>query len=59
MKILAIDSSGNAVSAAIADEEKIIAEYFLNFKSANFVCLQMNVVYRFCCFFVSCKLLKQ
>lgn len=32
MKILAIDSSGNAVSAAIADEEKIIAEYFLNFK---------------------------
>lgn len=35
MKILAIDSSGNAVSAAIADEEKIIAEYFLNFKMTH------------------------
>ena len=32
MKILAIDSSGEAVSAAIADDEKIIAEYLLNFK---------------------------
>ena len=32
MKILAIDSSGTAVSASLADDEKIIAEYALNFK---------------------------
>ncbi len=32
MKILAIDSSGLAVSASLADDEKIIAEYALNFK---------------------------
>ena len=32
LKILAIDSSGTAVSASLADDEKIIAEYALNFK---------------------------
>ena len=32
MKIIAIDSSGLAVSAALADENGIIAEYCLNFK---------------------------
>ncbi len=35
LKILAIDSSGTAVSAAIADDDKIIAEYSLNFKMTH------------------------
>ena len=35
MKILAIDASGGPVSAAIADESKIIGEYTLNFKMTH------------------------
>ncbi|MCI1960286.1 MAG: tRNA (adenosine(37)-N6)-threonylcarbamoyltransferase complex dimerization subunit type 1 TsaB [Clostridia bacterium] len=35
MKILAIDASGNVVSAAIADDEKIIAECSLDFKMTH------------------------
>ena len=43
MKILAIDSSGTAVSAAIADDDKIIAEYSLNFKMTHSQTLMPSV----------------
>ncbi|MCJ7856520.1 tRNA (adenosine(37)-N6)-threonylcarbamoyltransferase complex dimerization subunit type 1 TsaB [Lachnospiraceae bacterium NSJ-143] len=43
MKILAIDSSGSAVSAAIADDDKIIAEYILNFKMTHSQTLMPSV----------------
>ena len=35
MKILAIDSSGLVASAALLDEETILAEYTLNYKKTH------------------------
>ncbi len=35
MKIIAIDSSGLVASVAVADDERVIAEYTVNFKKTH------------------------